>query len=320
MAIIPITDEKMWHGIRKKHIGASEICALFGCGSSFTPTLNQLYFQKRGLYYDGDAGALAEFGKVMEPIVAHMAAAENHWDVRQCKEYHEHPEYPWLGCSVDYYIDHSENGPGLAQIKYVQGFAPGWTKSRAPDHVEYQVQQEMLVTNAARIAEGREPFAWNAIVSMHNGNPEDIRVMHRVPKPNVHKAIIDRSKRFMDDVTAGNEPALEGAKEYGHLVDMFKAAETVEELLDLRGRADLDDLLAQYQMAHFDENEAKMKKETIKSKLIRHCLKIEGDEISAHLAARTDNYSFGFRKGQSFHKAKPAKVVDTVTFFQKIVQ
>lgn len=319
MAIIPITDEMQWHEMRKKHIGASEICTLFGCGSSFTPTPNQLYFQKRGLYYNGDSGALAEFGKVMEPIVAHMAAAENHWDVQQCKEYHEHPEHTHLGCSVDYYILHSENGPGLAQIKYVQGFAPGWTKSRAPDHVEYQVQHEILVTNAARIAEGREPFAWNAIVSMHNGNPEDIRVMHRVPKPNVHKAIIERSRRFMDDVAAGKEPPLEGAKEYGHLVDMFKEAQTVEELLDLRGRPELDDLLTQYHMAHADETEAKNRKETIKSRLIRHCLKIEGDEISAHLAARTDNFSFGFRKQQEFHKAKPAKVVDKVVFYQKAV-
>lgn len=305
MTITPITNEDQWHEIRAKHIGASESAVLFGA-SPFT-TLSELYFTKRGLLSGKFSSPLMEFGKVMEPIIAHMAAAENGWTVQQCKEYHEHPEYPWLGCSLDYYIIESEHGESMAQVKNVQNFAPGWYQNRAPDHVEFQVQHELLVANAARIKAGRKPFANHHIVSLHAGNPEDIRVMVRGPNEKAHAEIIKRSTKFWNDIEKGNEPPVTGSADYEHITDLFKGSVKEEkEVLMLTARPDIDDLVAQLTIAKSDKKVAEDKEKELKAKLVRHCMVIEENECVGYVNVRTDNYFMEMKEIVKNMQAKEA--------------
>lgn len=304
MAIIPIDlrgNQKGWHALRRKHIGASDIPALFNCGNSYTPTLNELYHEKRGnLPPEQGINLLAELGKAMEPFIAFVVSDIHGWRLEPCAEYHEHPEHKHLGCTLDYFVIESEHGPGTMQIKNVQQWAPGWTQNRAPDHVELQVQQEFLVTNAARIAEGRQPFKWGCIASMHAGNPEDVRVMLRAPDPKIHKHIIERSTRFMADVAAGKEPPILGSEDYGHINDMFKFAEEAADPdpLDLRGDAKLDNYIAEYLEQNGIKKSADIKATEMKTRILHRLMREvpQGGKVFKRHACRTDNYAVRVQK------------------------
>lgn len=236
--ITKINDEKHWRELRAAHIGASEIATLFGNGY-MTP--NQLFHVKRGTLSDTRENLLMWFGQLMEPVIAALIVEHYQWEMVKCEEYHEHPDYPWLGCTLDYYCTHPEHGPGIVQIKNAQDFAPGWTQTRAPIQVELQVQHELFVTNAARKAAGLPPFRWTAIGSMHAGNPEDIRVMFREQDPKVCDHIVKRSRKFWDDMKAGAEPPLLGCADYDHIVELFKEADDLPtEYKDFKGNGEFE--------------------------------------------------------------------------------
>lgn len=304
MAIIPIdqkNDEKGWLDLRRKYIGASDVAALFNCGNSYTPTLNELYHEKRGnLPPESGRNLLAMLGKAMEPVVAYIVTDVHNWKLEPCRFYHVHPEHPALGCTLDYYIVESEHGPGLMEIKNVQQWTPGWTQNRAPDHIELQVQQQFLVTNAARIAEGLKPFTWGCIASMHAGNPEDIRIMLRKPDPKVHAHIIERSTRFMADVAAGKEPPILGSEDYAHINDLFKFAEEEPDPdpLDKRGDAKLDNYVAEFLEAQGAKAHAEYKYKEAKTRILHAMLKEvpQGGMVWKRYSARTDNYSIRVQK------------------------
>lgn len=304
MAIIPIDvkgDPKAWHELRRKHIGASDIAALFNCGNSYTPTLNGLYHEKRGnLPPEEGINLLAELGKAMEPFIAFVVSDIHSWRLEPCGFYHEHPEHKFLGATLDYFVIESEHGPGTMQIKNVQQWAPEWTSNRAPDHVELQVQQEFFVCNAARIAEGLKPFAWGCIASMHAGNPEDIRVMLRKPDAKVHKHIAERAGRFMADVAAGREPPVMGSEDYGHINDLFKFAEEEPDPdpLDLRGDALMDDYVARWLEASGKKKGVEMDVTEMKTRILHRLLREvpQGGQVFKRQAARTDNYVIRVQK------------------------
>lgn len=312
MTITPIdirNDPKGWHALRRKHIGASDVAALFGVGNSYTPTLNELYHEKRGnMPPDDKIHLLAELGKALEPFIAFVVSDIHSWKLEQCQFYHEHPEHPAIGCTLDYFVVESEHGPGTCQIKNVQQWTPHWTQNRAPDHVELQVQHEFLATNAARIAAGLKPFTWGCIASMHAGNPEDIRVMLRKPDPKVHKHIIERVNRFMADVAAGKEPPIVGSEDYPHINDLFQFAEEEADPdpKDLRGDAQLDNHVAEWLKASSAKKAAEMDVSKYKAHIL-HRLMAEktggGGHYKRH-TARTDNYAIGVQKNGAI-KVKP---------------
>lgn len=304
MAIIPIDqinrpDE--WHELRRKRLGASDCAALFDCGNSYTPTLNELYHEKRGnLPPDTGLNLLARLGKAMEPFIAFVVSDIEGWRLEPCQLYHEHPEYPFLGCTLDYFVVESEHGPGIMEIKNVQQFSPDWTQSRAPDHVELQIQHQFLVTNAARIKEGMKPFTWGCIASMHSGNPEDIRVMLRKPDPKIHKHIIERGKRFMDDVANGKEPPIMGSKDYAHINDLFKFAEEEPDPdpKDLRGHNEIDGYISLWLDATGAAKESESKIKEMKTRIL-HALMVEIPEkggVWKRYSGRTDHYTIRVMK------------------------
>lgn len=313
--IIPIRDDKHWHELRAKHIGGSDVAALFGASSYNTPY--DLYHQRRGTYHPPEAGLLAEFGNVMEPIIAAYIAEEYHWRLVQCKDYMEHPDHRHLGCTLDYYVVESEHGAGILEIKNVQQFSPGWTKERAPDYVEWQVQHQLLVASAARKAMGLPPFTWAAIGSMHAGNPEDIRIMMRKPDPKAHNAIIQRTTKFWDDVQQGNEPPITGGQDYEAVAGIFEQSIKEEEaVLDMRGNVEMDKLLDTYAKKKEEERLAGSEAKKIKT-MIMHNMMQEG---VAYMSTRTDHYTCNIKQSVSMRKAQPAKEVTTIRFNVKFIE
>jgi len=292
MAIVKIRDDKHWRELRLTHIGASEIAALFN--ESPHTTVNELYHIKKGNLTGAEDTILMAFGRLMEPVIAALVTEHYQWEMVKCKEYHWHPKYPWLGCTLDYYCSHPEFGDGIVQIKNVQSFAPGWTKETAPNHVELQVQHELFVTNSAREQMGLKPFTWCAIASMHAGNPEDIRVMFRAQDQKVVQHIIKRSSLFWSDLQNNVEPPLVGAQDYDHVVDLFKVAdESPVEFVDMTESKNADDFeqwCLRYLEAHANRLASDKLEKEMKARII-HAMTINHPAAIRYMVAHTGRVS-----------------------------
>lgn len=314
--ITKIRDDMHWRELRRKHIGASEISCLFGESPYLTPY--SLYHSKKGNLPDNNDNILARFGQLMEPVIAALITEHYQWEMVKCDEYHEHPQFPWLGCTLDYYCVHPEHGPGIVQIKNVQDFAPGWTSTRAPRMVELQVQQELFVTNAARKAEGLPPFRWTAIGSMHSGNPEDIRVMFRELDTRVCDLIVKRSSQFWLDLTNGKEPPLLGSEDYDTVIDLFKAADDMtHDFIDLTGNREFEQWAKDYLRASNEELAQKKIKEEMKARIL-HAMMKHGPDPLRITTAHTGNVSVTVKF--SSNGALRMKVLEAVTTTDQLDQ
>lgn len=324
MPIIPIESPEHWHDLRRNHIGASEIQALLiendqleiSSDDSYV-TQNELYFRKKGIIDGFEASPIMEFGNVMEPIIAHMLAAQNNWTIEKAHDYHEHPKHPFLGCTLDYYALETPEGAVLLQIKNVVHTSHKWTQTKATPYVEIQVQQELMVVNAARKAAGLEPFAAHCIGSMHKGNPEDIRIMYRPPLHDVCKAIIDAGHKFWSDLQAGREPDINSPKDYAHIMEMVRKAEKSERVIDLYGIPEVDELARAYQAATEQRKAAEKREDLLKAKLMRYCMSLENDAPVAHIYAQSDAHVLNIKEIEIRYKAKEAYVGKQTRFTVK---
>jgi len=317
MTITEIKNDEQWHKLRGQTIGGSEVGIVLGC--SPYGTLNELYHVKKGNFQPSFEGnKLMQWGQAFEPVIATLISGDMYWDLQHCKDYHQHPEHPHLGATLDYYVIESEHGPGILEIKNVSTFSPDWGQNRAPAHVELQVQHQFLVVNAARRAAGLDTFKWGAIGSLHAGNPEDVRIMYRKPDPKVHKHIIEKCGAFWADVEAGEEPDLIGGhKELDHIVAMYQQAEEVPEeveLEDKRGDAVLDNLIAEHEQAKYEKTNADRKQKEYKAKILHHLMAIDNEGVTRRMAARTDNYGVETKLITVNRKAQPAKQSQQLRF------
>lgn len=150
--IIEIRDDQHWHELRAKHIGASEISALFGHSPYLTAYT--LFEMKRGKapappIHDEQSS----LGLGMEPAIAGLYARAQNLDVVKVREYHECDAMPLLGCSLDYKFIHPEHGFVPVEIKHVSTHAwraHGWNNEEdyLPPHIEFQLIDQMLITKA----------------------------------------------------------------------------------------------------------------------------------------------------------------------------
>lgn len=325
MTITPIRNDDHWHELRKNHIGASEIASLLIGNDEIELysddcflTAHELYCLKRGLLKGRESSKIMEFGNVMEPIIAHMIAAENGFEISKSLEYHEHPDYPFLGCTLDYFVLESPEGPVLLQIKNVVHTSHKWTQDKAPPSVEIQVQQELMVVNAAREKAGLEPFAAHCIGSMHKGNPEDLRIMYRPMLPEICDAIIDAGQRFWADVQIGKEPAIDNPKDYDHILQMVKDAEKFETVIDLSGRPDLDEAALLYHEARNARLAAEKREAALKAKLMRYCMVERNGRMYAHIYGKGDNCTLSLKEIKVQYKAKQASIGTQTRFDVKM--
>lgn len=317
MSIQKITDENQWHKMRSSTIGGSEVGIIFGC--SPYGTRNELYHAKRGSYENDLSGnKLIAFGQKMESIIAELIADEMNWSIVNSEDYYIHPVHTFLGCTLDYYVVESEDGPGLLEIKNVNPFAPDWSQTQAPAHVEMQMQHQFLVVNAAREAAGMEPFSWGAIGSLHGGNPNDIRVMMRKPDTKLHDFIIKECEAFWNSVVSGDEPPLLGKeKELDHIVSMFKRADVTKdnvEYEDRRGDNKVNDLIIQYENAREKASDARKRQEEIKAQILHEMMCFKDDGVIKTTLLRTDNYAVEAGLYKVNRKAQPAKTTESLRF------
>lgn len=313
MPIIQIESEEHWHQLRRDHIGASEIAALFGV-KAFT-TRHEIWTRMRGLYSATHQNDFLEFGNDMEPIVAKYLARTYGLEIVKAREYHIHPDYPWLGCTPDYYIANSEHGKAGLQIKHVSGpWVDGWSQVKAPDYIELQVQQELFIQRATLREYGYDPIDRHYIGAMIGGNVDDLRLMERQIIPNVVEEIVEKSAEFMEQVRSG-EPPIDDPRDMEHLRDMFMASDEQRETIDLRDDSEkLESDIARYFEAQDQETAANRRKEAIKARLMRACMVLDKDDVIACTTGETENYEINMKIIEVHRRAQEASVDEQLRF------
>lgn len=254
MAIIPVRDDAHWHELRAKHIGGSDIAALFGL-SSFS-TRWQLWQEKSGHLppEDLDGNKAVQAGKFLEAGIANWAASLWGWDIAKVEEYHTADDTPGMGATLDYALS---TGIPL-EIKWNSGFSGDWkyegdTIIEAPEKYLLQVQHQMACYH------GEPDHAW--LVVLLNNEPRRMRV----PR---HDGVIERIKEEVATFWQSVNDAVEPAPDFNTDADAISRLMETVPLTDIELEAEHAILYTKYLDAAATEKLAKEAKESAKSELL----------------------------------------------------
>lgn len=217
MAALPVSDTAHWHQLRGKHVGGSEVAALFDT----SPWLTRfgLWHRKAGKVPIGDADdSRMRWGRRLEPAIAAGVAEDMRWKIEPSKVYHTHPSIDGMGCTLDFDIVDHEHGPGILEIKLVAEYATwmtDWSDDRAPAYYELQVQHQLACTGCQ----------W-AIIACFIGQTTSVKLYERRPAPKIIGEIERRVTEFWSSIRADQAPDPFGAPEE---LDIIKALHPVRD-------------------------------------------------------------------------------------------
>lgn len=231
--LLPIPASKAeWLALRQRHVGASNVAALFGMQADYQPGVYALWMDRAGkVPLPPVEIERAKWGLLLEDAIAAGAAEREGWDVRP-GVYASHPS--GLGATLDRIIaapspaDYAAGyvGPGCLELKNVDFLQTRSGKAWAgepPMHVLLQLQAQLAATG----------FTWGAIAWLVGGN--ELRLLRFKAKPNVQAEIVKRVAAFWQSIREDRPPSPDGSDAtYAALLALREEPEN-EEPADLRG-------------------------------------------------------------------------------------
>ena len=260
MKRVAINSAAEWHQMRSRHVGGSEVAALFD--SSPYLTRFQLWHVKRGSLAPEDLSGNERVaaGNYMEPAIAAWASEKWGVPLRKFQGYAKHERVAGMGCTPDYI---TESGDLLVQIKNVDGLqfrreweAEGDTIATAPLHILLQVQHELAVTGI--------PAAW--LVACVGGNR--LCRMEIAPRPITIAKLEAEVAAFWQSVESGKEPKIDFEKDAATIAAIHSAASDPVAAIDLSSNNRAHEICANYIAAAEAEKSATAAKDAAKAELL----------------------------------------------------
>lgn len=202
------TGSPEWHALRLKHIGASEVAALFDVQPAYALSRYALWHVKAGNAPPPDVKNERVFwGNRLENLVAEVTAEVEGWTIRK-GGYAEDLWCPGLGASLDFEVAGNDrleaagyHGDGCLETKTVDWLQhrASWTGGEPPMHILLQLQAQC----AAR------GFQWGAVAALVSGNDRQLYMYHARPKliAEIRKRVAD----FWASIEEGDEPPPDGS-------------------------------------------------------------------------------------------------------------
>jgi predicted phage-related endonuclease len=242
-ALLEIPDREAWHALRARHLGASEVAALFGAQAPYQPGVYALWQAKAGRVPLPPVDIpRAAWGLRLEDAIAAGAAEQQGWEVLPGR-YASHPS--GLGATLDRIIaapspaDYAAGcvGPGALELKNVD-----WLQTRRgrawegepPLHVLLQLQAQLVATG----------FTWGAIAWLVGGN--DLRVLRFTARPAVQAEIAKRVAAFWQSIRDDQPPAPDGSDATFAAIMAQREEPDGDEPADLRGDNEAEAAAADY--------------------------------------------------------------------------
>lgn len=204
-----------WLGTRKQGIGGSDVGAILGLDPRNSPL--GVYLDKRGEFNDDTAGEAAEWGNLLEPVVAEKWA-----DDHQARVWSPgvlaHPDRPWQIANPDRFFVPADGSvtsstaalefggvpEGLLEVKTTNQYLDGdWDPDgdRMPDRARLQVQHYLDVTGL-RLAH---------VACLVGG--QRLKVFVETYDAELAEMVRDSCDRFWHEhVLAGHPPSIDGSK------------------------------------------------------------------------------------------------------------
>lgn len=182
---------------RAKGLGGSDLPVLLGRSKYKTPL--QLYAEKRGLIDPDDtAGEAADWGHLLEPVVASEYAARHPaWLVSEHPPL-AHPEHPWALATIDRAVsERSESAQRWGLEIKTRRFADGWGESgtdSVPPDVLLQCHWYMAVTGWER---------WDVAVLFGGSEYREYTIRKSTA---MEALLLDRAEKFWRRVQEGDAP------------------------------------------------------------------------------------------------------------------
>ncbi|MGA0564131.1 YqaJ viral recombinase family protein [Ancylobacter sp. VNQ12] len=220
---IPIADHAAWLAMRKHDVTASVVAALLGQGVHDYMTAYELYDLKTGGASDDpeETGPMRR-GRLLEPVAVQLLREQQPtWKITHNSGagavYLRDPSIR-LGATVDVFVEDPARGPGIVQIKSVEGSVYN-RKWRDPDTNELRPPLWIAVQS---ITEAHLAGAqWAAVAPIVVGFGIDLPVIE-VP---VHEGLIKRIRssvvQFWEMVAAGKAPPPDFAKDGALIARMY---------------------------------------------------------------------------------------------------
>lgn len=217
--------------IDRKTISATEIPGLFGKSPYITRFMLHHHFTGDVPIPQMEEQERMTWGKrLQQPVVDHLKEAL-YLDILNNGDdlYFRHPKHK-IGCTHDSYVWSPDRGLGVIEIKCVDFlvFRDTWTENRAPDHIELQLQTQLLVPIPTDLKDipninmaGKDTTAflqqhagkvpqWGAIYCLVAGN--QLKEYKRRPIKTVQKQIVEEVKGFFTGVEKREAPHVTGGE------------------------------------------------------------------------------------------------------------
>ena len=253
---VPIDDENHWRTLRRNHVGASEVSALF----SISPWVTrwQLYQIKRGALPDVIESTAMTQGRHFEPAVAAYAAEKFAINLRKVRRYLSDPDTR-MGASVDY----EQYGDGSlipTELKFSL-WGDGWDwegdeLTEAPEYYVLQVQHQLAcMPNAPH----------GQLIAFTGG---DLKRMIIPRSERLITAIKAAVWSFWQDVDAGKEPPVDFSAD----ADAINRLAFVRKLRAVTMLPDKEPLFRAWQQAQRDAKDADARVEAARAEIMKNVI------------------------------------------------
>lgn len=279
MTVVPyITGTPEWHALRAKHVGASEISALYGVQPDYALSRYALWMVKAGLADPPEVGGERVFwGSRLESLIAEVTAEAEEWTIRK-GGYASDDLCPGLGASMDYEIvgspeleDEGYSGDGALECKAVDWLVAKkkWTDEEPPLPILLQLQTQC----AAR------GFSWGCVAALVSGNERRLYRYHA--RPALIAGIRARTTEFWKSIRENKRPNPDGSDAAMHVLRQMYP-EIQDDIIDLTGDNELPGLCADALRMQRDRLDAKKDEETIKARII--------EKLNGHAKAMVEGF------------------------------
>jgi predicted phage-related endonuclease len=243
-------------------ISASQAAALWNI-SPWVSRFMLWHNFKDGTDIDPGESEPMRWGKLLEPTILAETARRMSLEItpHQPQIYERHATYP-LGCTKDATVIDPSRGLGIVEAKNVSswGYNLGWTATAVPEHVDIQLQTQMLVC-------GAEFGVVAALVDGHR-----LHLYERQPEPAFHRELIDAAAMFLASVETGTPPPASGVvPEATILANKYRTEPG--KILELNGDAAVAKLLKDF---HWHRGQSSMHQKLV-TKLKTQVLELAAD-------------------------------------------
>lgn len=301
-----------WLAMRRLDVTSTESAALFGLSPYMTHF--ELWHRKAsGQEPEFKVNDRMRWGNRLEAAIAHGIAEEQGWEIQPLKDYMRLAGLR-IGSSFDFVITNLRE-PAHLEIKNVDflAFREGWIEHddgsiEAPEHIEIQVQHQMLVSGFKRSFIG-------AFIAGNRGV-----VIERERDEQVIAAIKHRISEFWATIASGQQPDPIMPDDAMAVIGLNQYAQPGK-VLDASGDANIASLVLNYKAAAKAEADAAADKDVAKARLLEAIgdaerVLLDGWTISASLQADTPptlitadmiGKTYGGRKGFRNLRINPRK-------------